>query len=126
MSIVDDGYYQNDCVRVMAEVTKQLATDIGAKIQPQQEALDRAEAAIAALDAAGETPPADLQTKTDEFVQSLRDGYEATKAKAAADLALDPAVQAALEINVLAVTECAGRCQQWIDAIDAAWTPGGA
>jgi hypothetical protein len=126
MSIIDDGYYQNDCVRAMAEITKQLATDIGGKVAPQQAALDTAEATIAALDAAGETPPADLQTKTDEFVQSLKDGYEATKAKADADLALDPAVQVALGINVLAATECSGRCQQWIDAIDAAWTPGGA
>jgi hypothetical protein len=125
MSTIDEGYYQNDCVRVMAEITKQLASDIGGKIQPQQEALDAAEATLAALDAAGETAPADLQAKTDEYVQAVRDGYEAAKAQADADLALPADIQAALNINVPAATECSSRCQQWLDAIDLVWTPGG-
>jgi len=125
MSTINDAYYQNDCVRVMAEVTKQLVSDIGGKVVPQQETLDAAEATIAALDAAGETPPADLQAKTDEYVQAVRDGYVEIKAKADADLALDPAVQAALNIDVLAAAERSGRCQEWITAIDAVWTPGG-
>jgi len=125
MSTADDAYYQQDCVRVMAEITKRLAQDINIKIEPQQAALDGATAMLAALDAGGGTAPADLQTKTDEYVQAVRDGYVAAKATADANLALSPEVQDALNIDAAAQQHHSDLAQEWIAAIDAAWTPGG-
>jgi len=125
MSAVDDAFYQNDCVRVMAQITKQLAIDTNGKIAPQQDALDGAEATIASLVAAGQVPPADLATKTDEYVQGVKDSYEAAKAASEASLALPVEVQSALGIIPEREQARLDIANQWLFAIDQAWTPGG-
>lgn len=125
MSAADTAYYQNDCVRAMALITMQLATDINGKLAPQQAAFDAAEATIASLTAAGQVPPADLDTKTDEYVQAVKNGYLAAKAAAEANLALPVEVQNALGINQDREQTTLDTANQWLFAIEQAWTPGG-
>lgn len=125
MSHLADAFYQQDRVRVMAEVTVALATAIGSNVVVQQAALDAAEDALAALLAAGENPPADMAAKTDEYVQGVRDSYQEAKDAADELLALPPDVQAALGVNVERETLKSEQAQQWLTAIDAAWTPPG-
>lgn len=125
MSAADDAFYQNDCVRAMALITKRLALDTNSKIAPHQDAFDAAEATLTALTGAGQVPPADLATKTDEYVQAVKDGYEAAKVAAEANLALPPEVQQALGINPEREQATLDVANQWLFAIDQAWTPGG-
>lgn len=125
MTMIDDAFYQNDFVRVMGEIGKALALDIGMKVEPHQNSIETAEAKIAALVAAGHTPPADLATSTDGAVQAVRDDYEAAKAQAEANLALDAATQDALGIRVDAEQRTVQVADEWLAAIDAVWTPGG-
>jgi len=123
VSLVDDCYCQQDCVRVMGAISKAVAAALGAPTAPQQAAIDGAVASIAALDAAGETPPGDLTAQTDAFVQGVRDEYEAAKDEADALLALSAEVQAAIGLDVTRVTAYRDMCVTWIAAIDAEWTP---
>jgi len=124
MSDIDNGYYQQDCVFAMAQITVQLASDIGAPTAPQQAVADVASQAIAALNLAGNTPPADLQTVRNAYVQNVRDGYTTAKADIEAKLALPTDVQAALGYDVGRLTVLLATADSWIAAIDAAWTPG--
>lgn len=125
MSTADDAFYQNDCVRVMAQITKQLALDTNSKVAPHLEALNKAETTLAALVNAGQVPPTDLAIKTNEYVQAIKNGYEAAKATAESNLALPPEVQSALGINPDREQANLDIANQWLFAIDQVWTPGG-
>lgn len=123
MSTVDTAYYQSDCVRVMGAVTKNVATMFAAPTAPHQQAIDDATASIVALDAAGEAAPADLQAMTDALVQNVKDGYISQRDEMNEILSLPAAAQDALGYDVALVVTCRDHCDQWITAIDAAWTP---
>ena len=123
VSTVDDAYYQQDCARVMAAVTKTLATNISAPTQPQQDVIDAATAALAALDTAGETAPGDLTATTDAFVQSVKDGYVAQRDDLDAKLALPQAAKDALGYDDTTMTAARDLCVDWITAIDTSWAP---
>jgi hypothetical protein len=123
MSTVDTAYYQSDCVRVMGEVTKNVATMLGSPTAAHQKAIDDAVASIAALDAAGETAPADLQAATDAYVQNVKDGCISQRDQMNEILSLPASAQDALGYDVASVVTSRDRCDEWITAIDAAWTP---
>jgi len=123
MSTVDTAYYQSDCVRVMGGITKNVATMLGSPTVAHQKAIDDAVASIAALDAAGETAPADLQAVSDAYVQNVRDGCISQRDQMNEILSLPASAQDALGYDVAFVVTSRDRCNEWITAIDAAWTP---
>ena len=125
MSHLDEAFYQQDEVRMLATVTLELATLMGASPEPQQAALDQAEAALAELVAGGHPPPADLAAKTAERIDAERVGWAAIVAELDELLALPADVQAALGVDVAATTKRRAEAQMWVDAIDAVWPEGG-
>jgi hypothetical protein len=107
----------------MGEVTKNVATMLGSPTAAHQKAIDDAVASIAALDAAGETAPADLQAATDAYVQNVKDGCISQRDQMNEILSLPASAQDALGYDVASVVTSRDRCDEWITAIDAAWTP---
>lgn len=124
MSTVDDAYYNQDCARVMATISKTFASNAGAPTEHHQDVIDAGVAAIAALDGAGQTAPADLQTVTDNFVQGVKDSYIAQRDEFDALIALPTEALDALGHDVARLGVLRGQCNDWVVAIDAEWTPG--
>jgi hypothetical protein len=124
MSHLTEAYYQQDQVRVFSKITLELSTLMGARLEPQAEALQRAEDSLAALDAAGNTPPADLAAKTGEAIDIQRAHYAGLVTEIDELLALPPDVQAALSVDVPLITQRRIDAQMWVDSIDASWPEG--
>jgi hypothetical protein len=121
---LDDAFYQQDIVRVMSLITARLAADLGAKVDPHEQAHDQAVRILAELDAVGHRP-ADLAAKTDEYVQDVRDTCVAAVENAEARLALPPSLLEALGIDAAAEKATKDQAAAWLAAIDAVWKPGG-
>jgi hypothetical protein len=118
MNTVQEAFYQNDFVRVMALVTKQLAVDLGGKVAPHQKAFEDAEATLSALRMAGHQEPVDLQQKTLESLLEFKAQMESVKTEAQSNLGLSDDLQSALGVDAEREQSKLDVANQWIFAID--------